>query len=114
MVVSKNELVHIIIRRLFEKDLMRHFAGTIQDTAECLIRVTGYAFVFDQNTGNFVRRAGKRTLVFSLSDAGLIVSILPDSVDLDNLHYVINENGWRILTDDRDFRVNVSEFSVSI
>jgi len=56
----------------------------------------------------------KRIRVFSLNDAGLIISVLPASAELDDLHYLIDEKGQRILTDDREFEMNVSEFGASL
>jgi len=48
MIVSANEKVHIITRRLFDEDLRRHFAGVVLEVAEGTIRAIGYAFIYDQ------------------------------------------------------------------
>ena len=113
MAVSTNEKVHIITRRLFESDLRRHFAGVVEACTESIIRVKGYVFIFDPVPGEFVRREKMRTRLFGLMDAGLIINILPDTVDLEDLSYTIDSNGNRILTDNKEFKMNISEFGAS-
>jgi hypothetical protein len=102
--------VHIITRRRFETDLRRHFAGVVETCTESIIRVKGYAFIFDPVLGEFVRREKMRARLFGLMDAGLIINILPDTVDLENLTYTTDSSGNRILTDNKDFKMNISEF----
>jgi len=97
-------------RRQFDADLMRHFAGVVEESAEGSIRATGYAFNYDQATGEFVRRTDKRTRLFGIGDAGLIINVLPETVNLENLRYKTYENGFRMLTDDQSFEMNISEF----
>jgi hypothetical protein len=110
MIVSMKEKVHIITRRLFNGDMRRHFVGVVEEATGEAIRVTGYAYIYDQASGEFTRRKNKRTRIFGLTDAGLIVNVLPQTVDLENLRYVMDASGNRIITDDHGFEMNVSEF----
>jgi hypothetical protein len=110
MVISTDEKVHVITRRGFQADLRRHFAGIVEEATNDTMRVRGYSFVYDPDAGGFSQRKDRRVRVFSLTDAGLIINVLPQTVDLDNLRYAIDELGLRIITDDRGFEMNVSEF----
>lgn len=109
-IISKGQKVHIITRRLFDGDIRRHFAGVIEEVSEPLVRAVGYVFVFDETKNTFVRRDEVRTRVFSLAEAGFIINILPDYVDITNLQYRKNLNGQKVLTDGRTFSLDVSEF----
>ena len=111
-VINNGQKVHIITRRLFEGDLRRHFAGVVEEVSEPLIRVVGVVFVFDETKHAFVRRDEKRQRVFSLSDTGLIINLLPESVDIFNLEYRTNVQGQRVLTDGKSISLNFSEFDV--
>jgi len=110
MVISVGEKVHVVTRRLFEEDLRRHFAGVVEGTTDTAIRVRGYTWVYERSSGEFIRRKAMRTMVMGTSDAGLILSILPETVELDNLRYAMDSKRKRVLTDDHGFEMNVSEF----
>ena len=110
MIVSENEKVLIMTRRRFDGDLLRHFVGLVEESAGGLIRATGYAFNFDRATGEFVRRTDMRTRLFGIGDAGLIINVLPATVERDNLRYQTDQKGVRNLTDGQGFEMNISEF----
>lgn len=112
MVVTKNEKAFIMTRRLFDKDIMRHFVGLVEEVADGLMRVTGYPFNFDPNTGEFVRRPDIRTRLFGIGDAGLIINVLPPSVEIESVRYRTDQTGVRVLADGQGFEMNVSEFGV--
>ena len=114
MVLSKGEKVFIVVRRLFEKDLRRHFIGEVEEVSAELIRVHGYVFVLDEATRDFKRREKSQTNIYSLVDAGIVVIVLTDEIDLEAVHYCINDKGQRILTDKKSFYLQVSEFGVNI
>ncbi len=111
MVLDIGEKVFIIARRIFEKDLRRHFAGEVLESTDATARVRGYTFVYDDASGNFVRREEVRTRIFSLTDAGYIINLLPDETVIEDVSYQINDKNQRILTDGKTFQMNVSEFS---
>jgi hypothetical protein len=111
MMLKQGEKVFIIARRIFEKDLRRHFAGEVLESTDTAVRVRGYAFVYDDNSQEFVRRDEIRTRLFSLTDAGYIINLMPSEVILEEIRYQIDERNQRIITDGKAFQLNVSEFS---
>ena len=113
MTLKIGEKVFIIARRLFEGDLRRHFVGEVLESADTTARVRGYAFVYDSVSGDFVRREELRTRVFSLTDAGYIINLLPEEVVLEEVSYQKNAKNQRIITDGKIFQMNVSEFSAT-
>jgi len=110
MVIAQGDKLHIITRRLFESDLRRHFAGIVEEVSGTLIKIRGYVFVFDESDNQFVRRDEERTRIFSVSDSGLIINIIPAESDLPRLQYEIDARGRRMLTDGKAFALNVTEF----
>jgi hypothetical protein len=111
-IIEPGEKVLIIARRLFEGDLRRHFAGRVISLAGELVRVEGYAFVYNPWKNGYEKRSGVRTRIFSISDAGNIINVLPKEINLETLHYeFINDN--MIVTDNAGFSMDVNEFSWS-
>jgi hypothetical protein len=110
--LSKGEKIFVITRRLFEKDLRRHFVGQVQEVSGAAIRARGYVFVFDESTNEFVRREELRTRIFSLIDGGIVISVLPGEVILEEIRYGLDEKNRRIITDEKSFKMNVSELGV--
>ncbi len=113
MVVTSGETVHVILRRLFDDDVRRHFAGVVENVTETAMRVTGYAFIFDESKGQFIRRNQIRTRLIPLGDAGLVIHVLPETVELENLGYGRGQSGQRVLTDGLGFEMNTNEFGVA-
>lgn len=111
MVLEIGEKLYIISRRLFEKDLRRHFVGEVVGCNSSQARIRGYAFVYDDNSNNFVRREELRTRIFSLTDAGYIINLLPEDTVLEDIRYVTDQENHRLITDGKIFNMNVSEFS---
>ncbi len=111
-IVAAGEAVHIVTRRLFDDDVRRHFAGTIMAASEQMIRADGWVFVFHRGTNEFIKRSDLRTRVFSLSDAGHIINVLPPGVEPENLRYEFSESGL-FLTDGLDFSVDLNEFGLT-
>ena len=110
MVLTKGEKVFVISRRRFETDLRRHFVGEVEAASETTMRVRGYAFVFDESINDFVRRDQPRIRIFSLTDAGLTIIVLPGEVDPEQVRYAFEGGNMRIITDEKSFKMNVSEF----
>jgi hypothetical protein len=103
---------HIMTRRLFADDVHPHFVGEISAVAGPLFRIKGYSFVFDSGTNSYVKHAEARTRLFSLSDAGHIVNVIPQEVDLNSLQYRIVA-GRLAITDNRGFSLEINEFGQS-
>ena len=111
MVLENGEKVFIVARRFFLQELRRHFVGVVLESTDMVVRVKGYAFVFDDAKNDFVRREEIRTRIFSLTDAGYIINIFPNEAILDDISYKVDENNQRIITDGKTFKMNISEFS---
>ncbi|MDI6800090.1 MAG: hypothetical protein QMD53_05420 [Actinomycetota bacterium] len=114
MIPEKGEKVHVIMRRLFEGDIHRHFIGTvISDAVDGAVRLQDYVFVWNRTFNKFERRPEERTRVVSLNDAINIINIIPSSVLIEDVHYASSESGHLIITDGADFKMDVDEFRFS-
>jgi hypothetical protein len=109
LILEKGEKIHIITRRLFDGDLRRHFAGTVMsDVQQGLLRIEGYAFIFNANTNQYEKRTGLRTRIFSLVDGRHIVNVLPAAVDIEKVHYAKTEAGHLVITDGGTFELEIN------
>ena len=108
--VQQGEKLHIITRRNFESDLRRHFAGEVIEVTDGVARLRGYTFVFDTLTNQFVKRPKPRTRLFALGDSSHIVNVLPGEVSLDALAYVTDKTRDLVVTDNKDFSLEIHEF----
>jgi hypothetical protein len=111
--LSKGEKVFIITRRLFDRDIRRHFVGEIQDVSGAVSRVQGYVFVYDEGTNDFIRRDKLRTCLFPLIDARILITVLPRETMLADVHYTSDKQHRRVITDEKTFSLNVNEFSIN-
>ena len=107
------EKVHIVTRRLFENDLRRHFAGEVAAVTDRGALVVGYAFVFDVSRNEYVRKPGPRTRVFGILEAEHIINVLPPMTDIAALHYEHKGDRGLVVTDDRNFFLDVNEFGAN-
>lgn len=110
--LEAGEKLHIMARRAFKEDLRRHFAGTVVALNGLLARVEGYVFVLNTQVEEYRRRPEFRTRILGLTDANLIINVLPPHVDLDRLRYELVE-GRLYVTDGLKFRFDVNEFGSS-
>jgi hypothetical protein len=85
--------------------------GEVQESTDTVVRLRGYAFVYDDNSQDFVKRDELRTRIISLTDARCIINLLPVDANLDDIHHQIDDRNQRIITDGKTFQLNVSEFS---
>ena len=111
MVVDLGEKIHVITRRLFEGDVRRHIAGTVTGSYDAAVRLVGHAFVFDSGSNRYTKLPGERTRIIDLSDSGYICNVLPDSVDMSALDYEITQDNRLVVTDKKDFQMDINEFS---
>lgn len=113
MVLERGEKVHIMVRRLFEKDLRRHFVGEVAEVSEDLARAEGYVYVLQDATGEYTRRPNKRIRLIGLADPGNIVNVLPPDADLENVKYTESQEGALVVTDGKTFALDINEFGTS-
>jgi len=110
MILKPREKIHVIHRRIFEKDLHRHFVGTVDWYETGVARVTGYVYTVDGAKFEFVRRPDIRTRLISVVSGDLLINILPDSVDIDKVVYHQEAKAVRV-TDGSGWHLDLSEFA---
>lgn len=108
-ILAIGEKVHIIERRLFPEDVRRHFVGEVVACTENAFRVKGYPWIFDGAKG-FFRRPEMRERVVSLSDR-VMINVLPPEAKVDKVKYVIEPGKGIVVTDEKTFRLEISEFA---
>ena len=110
MVLDQGEKLHIVIRREFADDLRRHFIGRVERVTEELARVKGYIYVYDTATTQFLKRPNVRVQIFSLSDRGNMITLLPPDTVMENIEYKTDANRRLTLTDGENFTIDINEF----
>ena len=111
-VLAVGEKLHIMTRRLFADDVHPHFVGEISAVDGALFKAQGYSFVFDSGTNSYLKHPKPRTRLFSLSDAGHVITVIPREVDLNALEYR-TVSGRLTITDGRGFSLEINEFGQS-
>lgn len=111
-VLAVGEMVHIMTRRLFADDVHPHFVGEISAVRRSVFRAHGYSFIYDSGTNSYIKHPEARTRVFSLSDAGHIITLIPQEVDLNSLQYRTIA-GRLTITDGSRFSLEINEFGQS-
>ena len=110
-VVREGEVLHVITRRKFASDVRQHFVGKVQAVAGWIVRLEGYAFVFDAGQGAFRKRPDVRLRLISLGDCGNVISVIPHGVKLSDLTYEMREDEGLVLTDRQQFKSWLREFA---
>ena len=109
-ILSKGEKVHVLIRREYEEDIRLRFVGEVVEATDTVVRIRGYAFVFDAGGVNaFVRSAEQMERIVSLVDSGNIIHVIPREVKLEELHFV-DERDRNVLTDGKSFSMTTDAF----
>ena len=108
-ILSKGEKVHVLIRREYEVDIRLRFVGEVVETTDTVVRLRGYAFVFDTGIAKFVRSAEQMERIVSLVDSGNIIHVIPKEVKLEELHFV-DEPNRNVLTDGKSFSMTTDAF----
>ena len=108
MILTSGEKIHVIHRRLVEKEPSRHFIGVVDAYEDGLARVTGNVYTMDRTIFAFIRRPEARTRIISIISGDVLVNILPDFVDLERVTYENIKCGVPV-TDGRDWHLDISE-----
>ena len=107
--IAIDEIVHIIERQGFDSDVRRHFIGVVEQADGSLIRVVGYAFMYDPSLTRYVRASELRTRIIPLSASGLVINIAPPDTQLEDVRYE-DRDGRLIVTDGGSFSLDINEF----
>ena len=110
MILQKGEKVHVIHRRVYEKDHHRHFVGVIEAYEGGVARVSGNVYTVDPVKFTFLRRPERRTRNISLILGDLLVNVLSATVDLDKIVYKQERKAVRV-TDGSDWYLDISEYT---
>ena len=109
-ILNPGEKIHVIHRRHFEKDARRHFVGEVESYEHGIARASGYVFVVDDlNKHMFVKRPDRRTKLIPISSGEVIVNVIPESVDVERVHYELQDRALHV-TDGKSWRIDVKEF----
>ncbi|MCT6698163.1 hypothetical protein [Rheinheimera sp. 4Y26] len=109
--LKNNDKLLVCYRRLFINDENRFFLGTVDEYDNGLVKITGHSFLRDGITGQIAEKSSQATKILSISAGSLIVYLLPDSVDIDKLHF--SQQKLKIcLTDGQDFSLDLTEKSL--
>ena len=111
-VLAVGDKLHIMTRRLFADDVHPHFVGEISAVSGAFFKIHGYVFVFDSSTNSYLKHPAVRTRLFSLSDAGHIINVIPQEVDLDSLTYRVVDKRLEV-TNGAGFSLEINEFGQS-
>lgn len=95
-------------RQLFAEDWPRLFVGEVTDYMDGMVRLTGYSFTKDPDTGLFRRKRDKRTKIVGLTDGSYIVYELPSDVVIDEVEIEERSDDRSMMTDGRDFEMDLS------
>ncbi|MCJ7550806.1 MAG: hypothetical protein MUQ30_14125 [Anaerolineae bacterium] len=66
--------------------------------------------MFDEATSEFVRKDELRTRIITVIDAGIVITVIPEEVILEEIRYALDGNNRRVITDGKSFKMNVAEF----
>lgn len=108
MILQKGEKIHVIHRRRFESEARRHFVGVVEAYENGVARVTGYVYAVDRSKYVFVKRPEQRTRIISLLSGDLLVNVIPAKVDLEKVHYKVENKVTRV-TDGGEWHLDLSE-----
>lgn len=109
MILTNNDKIMVVHRRLYENDHSRIFTGVVDGHNDSLIKVCGNSWVKNQYGGEYLKKEEKRTKILSLSSGTLIVYQLPNNTDLENLEIITCKEGVAYMTDHKDFKMDLSE-----
>lgn len=110
MILKPGEKVHVIHRRLYEKDNHRHFIGVVDVYDQGVARVTGHVYTVDQVKFAFVKRPEVRTRLVSVIAGDVLVNVIPNKVNLEKITYKQERKAVRV-TDGSEWHLDLSEYS---
>ena len=113
MLLEQGEKIHVVQRRSFETDLRRHFVGEVMNVTEWAVRAKGYKFVFDKGKNQYFRLPELRTRIIPLTDASMIINVLPRTAKVDKASYTLNNAARLVVTDGETFSLDINEFGFS-
>lgn len=111
-VLQQGDKLLVSHRRLFERDELRYFAGTVVQYEAGVVKVEGWTFLKDFGSGRIMRKPDVRTKLYSLASGMILVYQLPNESDLTTLEF-IGDAAHVVLKDDRGLEMDVSEHAAA-
>jgi hypothetical protein len=111
MILEPGEKVHVVERRHFFDDVRRHFIGQVLKCTAHAVRLKGYAWVFDDMSGQFVRKPEMRERVIWLGGDRLIINVVPPEVNIGEVRYVTDPQEGLLVTDGKNLFLEISELT---
>ena len=99
------------MRRMYDGQLQRHFAGQVEAADGAVVRATGYIFIYDDDKAQYIKKTAKRTTILNLAESGYIVNFIPSTVNLDDLRYEVIDRTFLAFTDGKNFVLDINEFN---
>lgn len=109
--IRVGDKVHIVTRRRFPEDVRRHFVGVVEAVSGTASRVHGYAFIYNEGSGEFEKRVTPRVRILGLAGGSLIVNVLPPTFDVSAVRYEVRD-GRLTVTDGSEYSLDINELSV--
>ena len=111
VVVKSGDKLLACHRRLFESDEPRFFVGEVLSSSDWLIKLRGYSYYRNLNTGHFDRKDEVRTKVISALGAYILYE-LPPRVAVESLQ-IVSQGSKVMLHDGNAFALDLTEYSGS-
>jgi hypothetical protein len=106
--LSTGAKIHVLERRKFEDDIRRHFVGEIEAVANNVARARGFTFVYHRGKTAYVRSRKEQIRLLALTDALLIIRLLPADARLEQIEY--RSEGDRTIVTDGTFQLEIADF----
>ncbi len=109
MILEKDEKVFIVERKYFNEDVRRFFCGEVIACSENLLRAKGYVWFMSHRLNQFVKKPELRERIFCLNNR-LVINVMPRDLDLGLVHYSFDQKRGHLITDGKDYSLNIDEF----
>lgn len=112
MIIAAGDRILACHRRLFEKDEPRFFVGEVLASNDAVIKVSGFSFSRDLNTGRIVVKKEQHTKIISVIAGTYLLYQLPEDISIEHLRFV-QDKGQLVLADEAGFRMDLTEHGQS-
>jgi hypothetical protein len=108
MILREGDKLLICHRRLYERDEVRFFSGSVEAYDAGVVKLSGWTYLRDAATGQIIRKPDIRTRLYSLASGTILVYQLPDTTKPDALEFT-GDAAHLVVTDNEGLQLNVSE-----
>ena len=111
MLIKVGEKLHVIYRAMYENSTRQHFVGEVAAYENGLARLDGYVFVYEVKSDDFLRKEDVRSTFVNVGENGYIINVIPQQTKLEDVFYKYVSPAGLIVSDGKDFRLDISEFT---